>query len=108
METCQYDKEGTLLTSTYSDYTPITVLNMPDILYGHIESPSPFTYNGAKGMGEGGAAPLHTVCAALQDALEPTGIIVSDSHNTAETLFQALRGQNPGATVRVESKAAAR
>ncbi|MBI3667710.1 MAG: xanthine dehydrogenase family protein, partial [Acidobacteria bacterium] len=55
MENCAYDAAGNLLSSTFSDYTPITVLNMPDLLYGHIESPSPFTFSGAKGMGEGGA-----------------------------------------------------
>ncbi len=46
-------------------------------------------------MGEGGAAPVHTVSAALQDALAQTGIIISDSHNNAESIFQALRGHGP-------------
>ncbi|MFZ0637316.1 MAG: xanthine dehydrogenase family protein molybdopterin-binding subunit [Candidatus Acidiferrales bacterium] len=108
MENCVYDAEGTMMTSTYSDYTPITAMNMPDLLYGHIESPSPFSYNGAKGMGEGGAAPVHTVCAAIQDALQPAGIVISDSHNNAETIFQSLRGRDAGIPVRVESRAAAR
>ena len=108
MESCVYDKEGTMLTSTFSDYTPITAMNMPDLLYGHIESPSPFTFNGSKGMGEGGAAPLHTVCAALQDALASSGIIISDSHNTADSLFQALQGRDTGTLVRVESRSASR
>ena len=31
----------------------------------------PFTPNGAKGMGEGGGAPLHAICSAIQDALGP-------------------------------------
>jgi 2-furoyl-CoA dehydrogenase large subunit len=108
MESCVYDKEGTMLTSTFSDYTPITSMNMPDLLYGSVESPSPFTFNGAKGMGEGGAAPLHTVCAALQDALEPAGIIISNSHNTAESLFQALQGRVASTPVRVESRSKGR
>jgi 2-furoyl-CoA dehydrogenase large subunit len=108
MESCVYDKEGTMLTSTFSDYTPITSMNMPDLLYGSVESPSPFTFNGAKGMGEGGAAPLHTVCAALQDALEPAGIIISNSHNTAESLFQALRGRVAATPVRVVSRSKGR
>jgi len=105
MESCVYDAEGTMLTSTYSDYTPITVMNMPDLLYGHIESPSPFSYNGAKGMGEGGAAPVHTVSAALQDALADTGIIIGDSHNNAETIFQSLHNHAPSTPVEVESRA---
>jgi 2-furoyl-CoA dehydrogenase large subunit len=92
METCAYDPAGNLLTSTFSDYTPITALNMPWLRYGHIETPSPFTFNGAKGMGEGGAAPLHTMCAAIQDAVYTHQVFIDDSHNTADSLFTALQG----------------
>jgi 2-furoyl-CoA dehydrogenase large subunit len=97
METCAYDPAGNLLTSTFSDYTPITALNMPRLRYGHIETPSPFTFNGAKGMGEGGAAPLHTMCAAIQDAVHPLNVFVSDSHNTADSLFAAIEAAKSGA-----------
>jgi 2-furoyl-CoA dehydrogenase large subunit len=96
MEDCRYDAEGNLLASTFSDYTPITAVNMPDLLYSHWESPSPFSYNGAKGMGEGGAAPLHTICAALQDALHSRGIVISDSHNTGDSIFHALEAKARG------------
>lgn len=96
MENCAYDADGNLLASTFSDYTPITAMNMPDLLYGHMESPSPFTFNGAKGMGEGGAAPVHTVCAALQDALDSTGVVIADSHNTGDSLFRAVQRAGQG------------
>jgi CO/xanthine dehydrogenase Mo-binding subunit len=96
MENCAYDPDGNLLASTFSDYTPITAVNMPDLLYGHMESPSPFSYNGAKGMGEGGAAPVHTVCAALQDALYSSGVIIDDSHNTGDSIFRALQRASSG------------
>jgi len=111
METCAYDLDGNMLASTFSDYTPITSMNMPDLLYGHIESPSPFTLNGAKGMGEGGAAPVHTMCAALQDALYPSGVIIEDSHNTGDSLFRSLQRSRTGefaAMVRVEHQRAGR
>ena len=75
METCVYDAVGNMLTSTFSDYTPITSMNMPKIKYGHITTPSPHSYSGAKGMGEGGAAPVHTISAALQDALFARGYL---------------------------------
>jgi CO/xanthine dehydrogenase Mo-binding subunit len=105
MENCAYDSDGNMLTSTFSDYTPITSMNMPDLRYGHFESPSPFTLNGAKGMGEGGAAPVHTMCAALQDALYPSGVIIEDSHNTGDSLFRSLQRSRTGefaTMVRVE------
>jgi 2-furoyl-CoA dehydrogenase large subunit len=107
METCEYSPEGNMLTATFSDYTPITAMNMPDVLCGDIESPSPFSYNGAKGMGEGGAAPIHTVCAALQDALFAEGVLILDSFNNADGLFHALRATKSGQPpqdVRVERR----
>jgi CO/xanthine dehydrogenase Mo-binding subunit len=110
MEHCAYDADGNLLASTFSDYTPITAMNMPDLIYGHMESPSPFSYNGAKGMGEGGAAPVHTLCAALQDALYPAGVIVEDSHNTGDSIYHAVEGARLGRYaefVRLESRRAA-
>jgi len=58
-----------------------------------MESPSPFSYNGAKGMGEGGAAPLHTICAALQDALFSKGVVISESHNTGDSIFHRMQGK---------------
>jgi CO/xanthine dehydrogenase Mo-binding subunit len=93
METCVYDAVGNMLTSTFSDYTPITAVNMPSVKYGHIETPSPHSYSGAKGMGEGGAAPIHTISAALQDALFAKGIVIEDSFNNADSLFRAIVGK---------------
>jgi 2-furoyl-CoA dehydrogenase large subunit len=111
LEDCRYDSDGNLLTATFSDYTPITAMNIPDFLYGHTESPSPFTLNGAKGMGEGGAAPVHTICAALQDALYPSGVIIDDSHNTGDSLFRSMQKAESGGyagMVRVEHHRASR
>jgi CO/xanthine dehydrogenase Mo-binding subunit len=90
MENCVYDAVGNMLTSTFSDYTPITAMNMPKVKYAHIETPSPHSYSGAKGMGEGGAAPIHTISAALQDALFASGIMIDDSFNNADSLFRAM------------------
>ena len=104
METFDYDETGNLLTSTFSDYVPITSMNMPDIRYGNVVTPSPFSYNGAKGMGEGGGAPLHTISAALQDALHAEGIIVNDSHHSAPILFERIQSPNRDRVVSVESR----
>ena len=61
-ETFEYDEDGQLLQSSFYDYHAVTSLDVPHIKTTHIESPSPFTPNGAKGMGEGGGAPLHAIC----------------------------------------------
>jgi 2-furoyl-CoA dehydrogenase large subunit len=96
METCAYDAVGNMLTSTFSDYTPITAMNIPNIKYGHISTPSPHTYSGAKGMGEGGAAPIHTISAALQDALFAQGIFIDDSFNNGDSIFRSLTDHESG------------
>jgi CO/xanthine dehydrogenase Mo-binding subunit len=108
MESCVYDEVGNMLTATFSDYTPITAMNMPDVKYAHIETPSPQSYSGAKGMGEGGAAPIHTISAALQDALFSSGILVTDSFNNADTLYRAVMKKEiyqAGDLVKVEKRA---
>jgi CO/xanthine dehydrogenase Mo-binding subunit len=104
LERFAYDADGNLLTTTFSDYCPITMLNMPEIAYGNVQCPSPFTYNGAKGMGEGGGAPLHAIAAALQDALQSIGYVVDDSHHAPTDLHAALTGRRPGARVTIESR----
>jgi len=107
MESCVYDEVGNMLTSTFSDYTPITAMNMPKVKYDHIETPSPHSYSGAKGMGEGGAAPIHTISAALQDALFASGIMIDDSFNNADSLFRAMVGKEISQTeklVKVERR----
>lgn len=90
MESFRYDEYGNLMTATFSDYCPITPLNMPKLAYANIESPSPFTFNGAKGMGEGGGGPLHTISAALQDALDSFGVVVTNSHMSPSDVYELL------------------
>ena len=68
-ETFAYDEDGNLLTPNFYDYHVPHALDMPPLKTGYIESPSPFTPLGTKGMGEGGGAGIHAVCAAIQDAL---------------------------------------
>jgi len=96
MEACVYDAVGNMMTSTFSDYTPITAVNIPAIKYGHTSTPSPHSYSGAKGMGEGGAAPIHTISAALQDALFAQGIFIDDSFNNGNSIFRGLKQRNGG------------
>lgn len=108
-EICSYDAGGNMLTSTFSDYAPITAMGMPNVRYGNIQSPSPFSYSGAKGMGEGGGAAVHTISAAIQDALFEKGVIVHDSFNNADAVFRAIKqaeaGQSP-VHVKVKTQAA--
>ncbi|MGH2849794.1 MAG: xanthine dehydrogenase family protein molybdopterin-binding subunit [Solirubrobacteraceae bacterium] len=89
-ETFEYDEDGQLLQSSFYDYHAVTALDVPHIKTTHFESPSPFTPNGAKGMGEGGGAPLHAICSAIQDALGERAPVVSESHNHWERIHRLL------------------
>jgi CO/xanthine dehydrogenase Mo-binding subunit len=105
-ETFVYDDDGNLLTPNFYDYHVPHALDMPPMKNGYIESTSPFTPFGAKGMGEGGGAGIHAMCAAIQDALKPFGKpIVYDSSNPYHRVWELMT--NPEASrrlVRVESR----
>lgn len=103
LEIMPFDEDGNVICGSFTDYAPITINNMPDLKYGNMESPSPFSYNGAKGMGEGGGAPLHTISAALQDALYADGIIIQNSHHSPMFLYEVLKNYE-GSPVSVESR----
>jgi CO/xanthine dehydrogenase Mo-binding subunit len=91
-----YDEDGNLLTPNFYDYHVPHALDMPPLKTGFLESPSPFTELGTKGMGEGGGAGIHAVCAAIQDALRGHGdAIVWDSSNPYNRVWEML--QDPAA-----------
>ena len=72
-----YDEKGQYLTATFMDYPPPYATEIPEMEVAHLESPSPFTPLGAKGMGEGGSMPVPALIAnAVEDALAPLGVKV--------------------------------
>jgi 2-furoyl-CoA dehydrogenase large subunit len=86
-----YDEDGNLLTPNFYDYHVPHALDMPPLKTGFLESPSPFTPLGTKGMGEGGGAGIHAVCAAVQDALRNHGgAKVWDSANPYHRVWEML------------------
>ena len=104
-ENFEYDEDGQLLNSNFLWYHPPTATDIPHIKTANIESPSPFSGTGAKGMGEGGGAPLHTICSAIQDAIGTKGPIVDDSFNPPERVWRKLHSDgSTGRGVTVVSK----
>ena len=86
-----YDADGQLLAANFYDYHAATALDMPELRYDSVVSPSPFTPTGAKGMGEGGGAPLHAISAAVQDAVGTAGAVLN-SYNSPEAVYNVLLG----------------
>src|SRR5438105_11315769 len=101
-EAFEYDEDGNLLTPDFYDYHVPHALDMPPLQTGYVESPSPFTPLGTKGMGEGGGAGIHAVCAAVQDALRAHGgAKVWDSANPYHRVWEMLNDPSKGARVEV-------
>jgi carbon-monoxide dehydrogenase large subunit len=91
-----YDENGQFLTGTLMDYLAPTAADVPRVEIGHIESPSPYTPKGIKGMGEGGAiAPPAAIANSVADALSPFGARVNEIPLTPERVLTIIeRGQN--------------
>ncbi|WP_246529019.1 xanthine dehydrogenase family protein molybdopterin-binding subunit [Oceanobacillus oncorhynchi] len=76
-ENLVYDKNGQLLTGSFMDYLVPTATEIPNITIKHIETPSPLTVLGAKGLGEGNTMSAPAVIAnAVTDALKPLGVTI--------------------------------
>jgi len=87
-----YDEDGQLLSSSFMDYLIPTAMEVPELTIGHVETPSPYTPHGIKGGGEGGRmmAPA-AINAAVNDALAPLGVRLTELPMTPERILAALR-----------------
>jgi 2-furoyl-CoA dehydrogenase large subunit len=96
LEEFRYDGDGQLLTASFMDYLKPTALDVPDIDVDRLESPSPFTALGSKGVGEGGAIPGPAAVAnAVEDALAPFGVTVRSLPITPERVWRWLAAPRP-------------
>ena len=87
-----YDAEGQLLTRTLMDYLVPGAAEMPDIEVHHLETPSPFTLGGFKGIAEAGTAGAPgAILNAVNDALAPFGVRLTRQPITPDLIRSALR-----------------
>ena len=99
LESVDYDEGGQHRSATLMDYLVPAVGDVPDIDIVHMETPSPFTESGIKGMGESGiiGAPAAVVNAVL-DALgvSPPDLVLPLAPERIAAL--AAAGHDPDAT----------
>ncbi len=75
-----FDENAQLLTGSFMDYLVPTAMEVPSIETVHLETPSPRNPLGIKGVGEGGAiSPPAAVANAIEDALAPFGIRITET-----------------------------
>ncbi|HEX7297543.1 MAG TPA: xanthine dehydrogenase family protein molybdopterin-binding subunit [Solirubrobacteraceae bacterium] len=88
-----YNADGQPLSTTYMDYLVPTATDLPAIEVAHLESPSPLSVGGYKGMGEGGqiAAPAAMVNAVM-DALAPFGAKTRDLPLKPDYVLKLING----------------
>jgi carbon-monoxide dehydrogenase large subunit len=90
-EHCRYDERGQMLNASMADYLVPMATEMPDIAVGHIVSPTADGELGAKGAGEAGTAGAAAAVAnAVNDALAPFGVTITEIPLTPEVILRAL------------------
>ncbi len=90
-EHCQYDAQGQMINANMADYLVPMACEMPDIDVTHVVSPTLESAIGAKGAGEAGTAGAAAcVVNAVNDALSPFGVVVSEIPMTPELILRAL------------------
>jgi carbon-monoxide dehydrogenase large subunit len=90
-EEMRFDGQGQPLASTLSDYLLPGPTEVPDIRIVHMETPSPYTRFGQKGIGEGGAiAPPAAIANAVNDALKGLGVELLVSPITPRRVVEAI------------------
>ncbi len=90
-EDVQYTEDGQPLMGTFQDYGMPHAEDMPEMVMEQMETPSPLSPLGAKGMGSlVTVGPPASVSNAVADALAPLGITHLDTPYTAYRVWQAI------------------
>jgi len=86
-----YDEHGQINTASLVDYLVPSACEIPPLHVVHLESSSPTTLGGFRGMGEGGTIGAPAALAnAIVDALSPLGIDINELPATPERLFRLI------------------
>ncbi|MGY2048353.1 xanthine dehydrogenase family protein molybdopterin-binding subunit [Methylobacterium sp. JK268] len=106
-EELAYGEDGAFLSGTFADYLLPTATEIPDLRVMHVESPSPLTPLGAKGVGEGNCMSTPVCLAnAVADALALDAIDLPLT--PAKLAALAARGEEPAPPAGRAAPAAAR
>ena len=88
-----YDDEAQPITTTFADYLLPTSTEIPAMTTMFKETPSPLNPLGAKGAGEVSTIPTAAaVIGAIEDALTPFGVRISQTPVTPQKLCELITG----------------
>ncbi|HXA71942.1 MAG TPA: molybdopterin cofactor-binding domain-containing protein, partial [Stellaceae bacterium] len=92
LEESVYDERGQPLSATLADYHVPGASGIPEVRIVHMETPSPFSEFGMKGVGESGAiGPPAAIANAINDALRPLGAEILETPMTPKRVLDAIR-----------------
>lgn len=87
-----FDEQGNNLSLTFAEYMKPTAMESPEIKLDEMESPAPNTVFGTKAVGEGGAiTSLGAIAGAVEDALKPFGVKISELPIKPEKLWEMVK-----------------
>jgi len=90
-EEMPFDANGQPLATTLADYLLPGASEVPMLRIDHMETPSPYTEFGQKGIGEGGAiGPPAALANAVNDALRPLGVEINQLPITPHRVVEAV------------------
>ncbi len=93
-EEMPFDVSGQPMASTLADYHLPVAADIPDIRIIHMETPSPLSRYGQKGIGESGAiGPPAAIANAVNNALAPLGVELLEIPITPERILRAIAEQ---------------
>ena len=97
-EEMPFDDAAQPLASTLADYRLPGAPEIPAVRIQHMETPSPYTRFGQKGIGEGGAiGPPAAIANAINDALAPLGAEVDSAPFTMHRVLAKIIAAEAGA-----------
>ncbi|SON53899.1 Caffeine dehydrogenase subunit alpha [Hartmannibacter diazotrophicus] len=87
-----YDDTAQPLTTTFQEYLLVTATELPHFETIYRQTPSTLNPIGAKGVGEAGTIPAAAaIISAVEDALAPFGVRISQTPVSPETIFNLIQ-----------------
>ena len=104
-----YGDDGSFRSGTFADYTVPTATEVPDIEILHLETPSPVTPLGAKGVGEGNCMSTPVCIAnAVADALQVAEVELPLTPARVLALMNPVEPPRPAGTAQASGEAISR
>src|SRR5262249_5181688 len=98
-EVMPFDAQGQPLASTLLDYMLPGAPEVPDIRVLHMQTPSPYTEFGMKGLGDGVVpAPPAAIVSEVNDALRPLKVEIHDLPPPPERILGAIDASHTAAS----------